>query len=251
MLENSLKAEIKREIFNKFSKIFANPETFKDNLKVERKEDRSVVTEVDLFISKLIEEKVAKKIYPNYTFFSEENFKELTFPAIILDPIDGTKELTQGIAECALSLAIITNEKKYGWIYNPFTGFEIASDSIFFPAINSFPGKLTGAVSRSEWKKELFKNYNQELVTLFPKGSIAYKLGLLSSGAFDFIVSKYSKNIWDIAAGTILAKSRGFSLFEQDHEVLELNKKEYFPPLVWCKKEHFKEIKQATLHLGT
>ncbi len=251
MLESSLKTEIKQAIYKKFQSVFASSQNFKDNLKMERKEDKSVVTEIDLFISKLIEEKVAKKIYPNFTFYSEENFDQLTFPAIIVDPIDGTKELTQAIPECALSLAIITNEQSYAWIYNPFTGFELSSDSTFFPPLSSFPGKLTGAISRSEWKKELFKNYNSELVTLYPKGSIAYKLGLLSAGAFDFIVSKYPKNIWDIAAGTILAQSRGFSLFEGEVEIEALTKKEYRPPLIWCKKEHLATIKKATLHSDT
>jgi myo-inositol-1(or 4)-monophosphatase len=102
-----------------------------------------------------------------------------------------------------------------------------------------------GLVSKSEWQKGLYKNIDESVVHLSPRGSIAYKLGLLAAGACDFIVSKKNKNIWDIAAGAILLEKRGFSFYERGIKIESLDKLEYFAPLLWCREDDFISLSKA------
>jgi myo-inositol-1(or 4)-monophosphatase len=101
---------------------------------------------------------------------------------------------------------------------------------------------LSGMVSRSEYHKGLFSNLKNKKIHLFPRGSIAFKLGLLASSACDFIVSKNPKNVWDIAAGTILVNQRGYHFFEDGKRVEKLDKERYHGLLLWCKDEHLDEL---------
>jgi myo-inositol-1(or 4)-monophosphatase len=208
------------------------------------KADQTIVTEVDQLISELIK----AETNPKDCFYSEEDFDHLTFPAVILDPIDGTIEFATGKPECALSYAYMkTPSLKDGeaWIYNPFTGFEITTEDEFTLPAAYQKEKPLGLVSKSEWQKGFYKNINHKVVNLSPRGSIAFKLGLLAAGACDFIVSKKNKNIWDIAAGSILLNRRGYSFYERGTKVDSLDKLEYLAPLLWCRDEDFILLSKA------
>lgn len=212
------------------------------------KEDNSIVTEIDLLVSAFFKNKFAMNAnFKNFNFYSEEDFGHLKFPSIVLDPIDGTREFAIGRAECAVSLAImnsseLSDPKNYAWLYNPFSGFSLDTNSKFVYAKNFSTKHMFGMVSRSEHFKGLYNNINNPKIHLTPRGSIAFKLGLLSSGACDFVVSKYPKNIWDIAAGTILAYQRGYSFFIDGKKVTKLEQEKYAGVLLWCREECIEEL---------
>jgi myo-inositol-1(or 4)-monophosphatase len=196
-------------------------------LDIELKSDRSLVTEADLEISKIIEK--CKKTHLNKVcFYSEENFNELNFPALIVDPIDGTKEFSMAIGECAVSIAYvnssdISDPKNHAWLYNPFTGFELETGMKFIEGSrNYFEKDFSCLVSRTEWSKGVYNNVKLEKTIISPRGSIAYKLGLLASGGCDFVYSHNPKNIWDIAAGSILCFQRGIKFFNKGCEITDL-----------------------------
>ena len=131
----------------------------------------------------------------------------------------------------------------WGWVFNPFTGFEVCSDDRFFPAINYQKSQLSCLVSRSEWDSGLYKKECLDPnIFLAPKGSIALKLGYLASGACEFVVSKKPKNIWDIAAGTVLCKQRGINLFIGKTEQSNLDVKRLDAPLIWCREENLDHV---------
>jgi myo-inositol-1(or 4)-monophosphatase len=188
-----------------------------------RKEDQSLVTEMDFFISKSVEDIVSSQ-FPNYHFFSEENHLSLKFPAIILDPIDGTNEFIKKIPECALSLAFCneqispTHVNNFAWIYNFFTGFEISTLNRPVGETRLKGSNYLGLVSRTEWNKGNFLKFREKCeqnnINVAPRGSIAFKLALLAAGACDFVITLEPKNIWDIAAGTILCEQRGLSFYQ-------------------------------------
>lgn len=207
------------------------------------KADQTVVTELDLFISSEFEE-LAKK--NKWHFYSEENYHELIFPGMILDPIDGTKELVKHYAECAVSLALmnsstIDDPQNFAWIYNPFTRFRCSSEDFYMHSNPLKNGELLyGMVSRSEFDKGWFKNLELNLI---PRGSIAFKLGLLASGACDFVLSVSAKNIWDIAAGTILLEKQKVHLYKLDGtQVFKLDEKKIKGPLLWCREDYLDKI---------
>ncbi|MBC7427912.1 MAG: hypothetical protein H7336_04815 [Bacteriovorax sp.] len=206
------------------------------------KNDNTIVTEIDLFVSTLLKEKL--KVHPefnHYNFFSEEDYDKLIFPCAILDPIDGTRELIKGRAECAVSLALmkspdLSDPSNYGWLYNPFSGFSLDSDVLFVASNDKSKQKVLGMVSRSEFEKGYFNNFLNidPRIEITPRGSIAFKLGLLASGGCDFVLSLSPKNIWDIAAGTVLCAQRGIKFYQNGVEVKNLNEVLIKGVLMWA-----------------
>ncbi len=210
-------------------------------LKMEQKKDQSFVTEIDLFVSDLLKAKLNNHPeYKNYSFFCEEDFKEFQFPCAILDPIDGTRELIKGRPECAVSLALmkshfIDDPENFAWLYNPFSGFSLDSYAPFVASLDKSVQKLLTFVSRSEFHKGHYHKYlNHPQIDITPRGSIAFKLGLLASGACDFIISLEPKNVWDIAAGTILCSQRGIYFYEDGIKITTLDRQNYSGALIWA-----------------
>ncbi|RLA64246.1 MAG: hypothetical protein DRQ88_05135 [Epsilonproteobacteria bacterium] len=241
-----LTIEIKERIKQKIIDFFQTEKLF-ENLKVDKKADNTVVTEVDYFICKTVKAELAAfDKTADYNYFSEEDHDKLLFPASILDPIDGTRGLLEGFPECSLSLALMKTGKiseGWGWIYNPFTGLSIYSDEIFQMAPNTPKGKLLGLVSRSEWDRGLYAGFDSGPFVIAPKGSIAFKLGILASGGCDFVITKRPKHIWDIAAGTINCYTRGIYLYGRDGKIETLESKKSDSPMLWCREEHFELLK--------
>lgn len=206
---------------------------------IQFKIDGSPVTELDLFLSSHIE-LLMEKNFPGVTFYSEEKFSDWKFPLLALDPLDGTKEYIDGRDEWAISIGVFENEnfEGEGWVYNPKTG-----ESFDHSVNKSFEekNKYRGEVSRSEWNKGLFTHKAREKFEVVPMGSIAYKLGRLSSAKCDFVVSLFPKNIWDIAGGTLLCKEAGYKFYSQGKEVTRVEKL-YQPPLIWCREEMISEL---------
>lgn len=216
------------------------------SLEVKLKDDQTIVTDFDLSISEAIKNQLVEKYsQEKWNFFSEEEHADLHFPACVLDPIDGTRELVKGRDECVVSLAYmnsssLTDSKNHGWIYNPFSGVEFSSTDIVMPLLSKSKQEPLGLISRSEWHLGLHRelmNKNPELI-IAPRGSIAFKLALLAMGSCDFVVSFRDKSIWDIAAGTVLLAQRGYKFFEAGVEVKSLSKVHYKSPLLWVSPQH-------------
>lgn len=235
----NLQYELTIELAKKLSKLFGSKAD--KNIAVDFKNDKSLVTEIDIFVSDTIKKKIKNHTsYSHYSFFSEEDFKEFTFPCTILDPIDGTKELVAGRPECAVSLALmkvpdIDHPENYAWLYNPFSGFSIDSSTPFVASFDKSIQKLLTFVSRTEYSKGHYNKYlNLPQLDISPRGSIAFKLGLLASAACDFIVSLEPKNVWDIAAGTILCAKRGIYFYENGKRIATLERQKYEGTLMWA-----------------
>jgi myo-inositol-1(or 4)-monophosphatase len=232
--------EVILELTKKLSFLFG-PKASKD-IEINLKSDNTIVTEIDLFVSTLLKEKLQKHSdYKNYNFFSEEEFDKLLFPSAILDPIDGTRELAKGRAECAVSLALmkspeLSDPANYGWLYNPFSGFSLDSDTPFVASNNKSTQKILGMVSRSEFEKGYFKDLLNidPKIEITPRGSIAFKLGLLASGGCDFVLSLSPKNIWDIAAGSVLCAQRGIKMYQNGVEITRLDQIHIKGILLWA-----------------
>lgn len=231
--------EVILELTKKLSNLFG-PHA-QSNIQVDFKDDKSLVTEIDFFVSTILKQKLAAHPdYSHYAFFSEEDFKEYTFPCAILDPIDGTRELVKGRPECAVSLALmkthtIADPENFAWLYNPFSGFSLDTKTPFVPSMDKSIQKLLTFVSRSEYHKGYYDKYlSHPQLDITPRGSIAFKLGLLASGACDFIISLAPKNAWDIAAGTILCERRGIHFYENGVQVKTLDRERYLGVLIWA-----------------
>lgn len=226
---------IKDDISQKFDQIFVEEEL----LEIKKKGDRSLVTNIDLFISDLFKGKFLAK-FPELHFYSEEDQHSWGFPVLILDPIDGTKELSKGVGECAVSFGIyfsddFNDQRNISWIYNPFTGVEINSIDHTKSMNRLSDAVLMSYVSRSEFEKGLYENLSkvEKDFVILPKGSIALKLGLLAAGSGNFAITKRPKNIWDIAAGTHICATRGIKLYQNGKLVTRITKEKFNNNLVW------------------
>ncbi|MBC7539846.1 MAG: hypothetical protein H7281_13575 [Bacteriovorax sp.] len=235
----NMQNEVILELTKKLSKLFGPNAS--SNIQVDLKDDKSFVTEIDLFVSNLVKQKLLEHPkYSQYAFFCEEDFQEYVFPCAILDPIDGTRELVKGRPECAVSLAlmktpVIDDPSNFAWLYNPFSGFTLDTEMPFVPTTDKSIQKILTFVSRSEFHKGHFDKYlDNPQIDITPRGSIAFKLGLLASGACDFIISLAPKNVWDIAAGTILCAQRGFHFYENGKRVTTLDRQNYKGALIWA-----------------
>ena len=243
-----IQSEIILELTKKLSFLFG-PKASK-KIEINLKSDQTIVTEIDLFVSTLIKEKLkTHSKYIDYNFFSEEEFDKLIFPSAVLDPIDGTRELAKGRAECAVSLALmkspeLSDPENYGWLYNPFSGFSLDSSIPFVPSNTKSAQKILGMVSRSEFEKGYFNdliNIDPKL-EITPRGSIAFKLGILASGGCDFVLSLSPKNIWDIAAGSVLCAQRGIKMYQNGVEITRLDMIHIKGILLWAPEELAEEL---------
>ena len=234
--------QLKKSIYDKLHELRSR------ELKVDKKKDKSYVTEFDLFISDEVKTIFLKR-HPDFNFYSEEDPESFDFPAVVLDPLDGTREYVMGYGECAVSLAIlhsprVDDSKNFGWIYNPFSGFEI-DNTLHVPVEQreNLPETTHIMISRSEWEKNLLPVDEDRNLRITPMGSIAYKLGLLAAGACDVVISMRPKNIWDIAAGVLICHARGILSTSEGEVITELNKKRFNDVFIFGKHREIERAK--------
>jgi myo-inositol-1(or 4)-monophosphatase len=208
------------------------------SLKISKKADNTIVTDFDIFVSDLFKDALYSK-FPEINFYSEEDKGNFEYPICIIDPIDGTREFAKGINECAVSVGLYFSEKindprNISWIYNPMTGFEVSSTDELDTAQKQV-GPYSALVSRTEYESNMHISHN--LITYSPKGSIAFKLGLLAKNECEFVITKKDKNVWDILAGTHICMKRGIELYHNEEKVELITKNLYKAPLVWSSEE--------------
>ncbi len=219
-----IKKYIKPEIQKIFQKKFSQ--------KFYRKADQSLVGEIDLHLSDIIQEIFLRSSFKDCTYICEEKKIEQKnlLNAIIVDPIDGTRQLSRNIPEFVTSIAY--SKEALGWLFNPITGFEISTQHNF-KMLEKRKRFFTGLVSVSEWERGFFKSFHHPEIRLIPVGSIAFKLGLFAAGGADFVLSLNPKNIWDIAGATFILKKRGATFFSSGIRTTKMSKLLWSPPLLW------------------
>jgi len=219
------------ELIKEVRKIFDNNK----KLRVETKEDNTFVTNIDIEIDKAIKNISSK--YFNFYYYSEETSpREFKLPVLVVDPIDGTKGLVDDNGEYCVSVAYLSNESSWGWLYYPSENRAVFSESDVSDDENVTNINF-GLVSRSDFSKGLFK----ESSLIKPMGSIAKKLGYLSEGKCRFVFSKTPKNIWDIAAGTVLCERKNLFLYGKNGRIKDYLE-HYQGPLLWCSESDYEEL---------
>lgn len=101
----------------------------KGDIIINRKDDRSIVTQADLMVQDLLMTRIASR-YPDFHFVMEENnggaekaISDDTISAVI-DPIDGTAMFSMRLPEWCVSVGIFKGYAPvYGFVYSP--GFDM------------------------------------------------------------------------------------------------------------------------------
>ncbi|MDX2238438.1 MAG: 3'(2'),5'-bisphosphate nucleotidase CysQ [Hyphomonadaceae bacterium] len=179
------------------------------------------VTEVDLELDRLLEERL-RGARPDYGWLSEET---LDTPdrlgrarVFVVDPIDGTQAFIEGVAEFCISIGLVENGRAIaGAVYNPLTEEMFAGGETIPATLNGAPvrvsvrDKLEGAhlVGRRRFYSDPRWRVPWPPLTVSFRHSIAYRMALIAAGRFDGAVFAGFKNEWDIAAGCAIITAAG------------------------------------------
>ncbi len=137
----------------------------------------------------------------------------------IVDPMDGTKEFTEGIPEFGVSIALVEDgEPVVGVVENPAARTAVwgsRGDGAFRDGERVRVSPVTALdecvviASRSEIRRGEFDRFEGWFQEIRPVGSIAWKLACVASGEGDFNLSVAPKNEWDVCAGDLLVREAG------------------------------------------
>jgi myo-inositol-1(or 4)-monophosphatase len=151
----------------------------------------------------------------------------------IIDPLDGTWEFATGVPEFAVSIGLcVAGEAVLGVLYNPMTGETFAGLRGTGAWLNHAPISVSSAtdltastfcVSRTEAGKGLLRDLESRL-QLRPKGSVAYKCGLVAAGRYDGVFTHHPRNEWDICAGVAIIEAAGGRVTDRDGRPYRFNR---------------------------
>ena len=178
--------------------------------------------------------------YPEYGWLSEETADSdgrLGKDAVwIVDPLDGTKEFLEQIAEFGVSVALVESGRPtVAVIYNPVTeelfsavsggGTFLNGRRVFCTDCDRLD-RASMSVSRSEAARGEVDPLRAHLGELREIGSVAYKLAVVSAGLTDVNVSVQPKNEWDVCAGDLLVCEAGGRMLDLDSRVRVYNQRD-------------------------
>jgi myo-inositol-1(or 4)-monophosphatase len=204
-----------------------------------------IVTEADLASNTCIQTMV-QRAFPHDGWLSEEtvdNAARLHNPRVwIIDPLDGTWEFATGVPEFVVSIGFcLAGEAVVGVLYNPITEETFAGLRGEGAWLNDRPTSVSPAtslaastfcVSRTEAGKGAFAELSGHL-RLQPKGSIAYKCGLVATGRYEGVFTHNPRNEWDICAGVAIIEAAGGCVTDRNGRPYRFNRPDPLqPPLV-------------------
>jgi 3'(2'), 5'-bisphosphate nucleotidase len=225
------------------------------NLKITIKKDNTPVTNGDLAVDKILQDKISK-LTPNIQIVSEENVNKIkkfdNSNFWLIDPIDGTREYIKNKNEYTLNSALILNRKPViGIIYAPklkrlFYSYE---KNYAFEISKDFKKKLDCkklskkneilALTNSSTPSDIILNIHQKYnVTKFVKCSSSLKFCLIAAGEFDIYAARARAKEWDIAAGHVIAEHAGAILTTFSGKKIVYGKKNFANPALLLKRSN-------------
>ena len=194
-----------------------------EKLQVSSKTLGNFVTNADVRTEKILKESLEYH-YPNYGFIMEEEGnvtgKDKDNPFVI-DPIDGTSNFIHGIPHFCIAIAKLSNDTiSDGIIFNPITnefywaskgkGSWLNNQRLRVSNRKKLEECVIGASSIEKDLNSIDKlNFlKKNSVSFRNMGSAALDLAYVASGKLDAFWG-YNLNLWDIAAGIILALEAG------------------------------------------
>ena len=225
----------------------------KEGVKVTVKEDGSPVTNGDLKVDKILNEKILN-LTPNIPIISEETVdlkKKNTLKTFwLIDPIDGTKEYIAGRDEYTLNAGLIYEKRpvlgiigvpkknKIFYSYGQNNSYLLENEKITKLACEKKTpkGKII-ALTNHESPPELILNKLKEFkVSSFRKLSSSYKYCLIAAGEYDLYLDKVRAKEWDDAAGHAIAEGAGALVTSLEKETFEYGKEDYKNPTIMIRR---------------
>lgn len=210
---------------------------FRGKFDVQEKSKNNPVTTADIAANRKIHEIVCSR-FSNDGWLSEEdqdNPHRLHSSRVwIVDPIDGTKEFIEGVAQFAVSIGLVVQGRpQVAVVYNPAEHrlYRAAAGQGAYlndRAIRVNPrSRIDGAlllVSRSEPQRK-FQPFIDRCRVL-PVGSIAYRLAKVAGGDGDGTLTFRSIHDWDVCGGVLIVEEAGGRVVDASGSPLGFNRQE-------------------------
>jgi myo-inositol-1(or 4)-monophosphatase len=188
------------------------------------KSDGTRVTPVDVAISEAIVRELSAQFTADQFFSEELTQAEKPIPVTarfcwVLDPIDGTNNYAQGIAHCAISLALLENGvPAYGFVYDLSRRVLIQGG----PGHGLFDGDRAASVKQTALDKQSLVGFHSPHEKKYARhaqlvvenfkirglGSSTLHLAYVAVGILDGTID-HNVKIWDIAAAVALCQAGG------------------------------------------
>jgi len=211
-----------------------------------QKSDHTPVSDADLAVNDLLHDQLCPA-RPDYGWLSEESEDSTerldARRVFVVDPIDGTRGYLAGRPEFAVSVALLeAGQPVIGCVFNP------AEDALF-QAVRGRGATRNGAPiqtgdraslagCRMLGRRDLLTSRRWQpplpAMELSYVNSIAYRICLVASGAWDAAIALTSKGDWDLAAAGLIAHEAGARLTAHDGAPFVFNQPVPHHPSVVC-----------------
>jgi 3'(2'), 5'-bisphosphate nucleotidase len=163
----------------------------------------------------------------------------------IIDPLDGTREYSEGRSDWAVHVALsIGGMAAHGAVALPGLGITLASDTPASPAPVRTPYRIV--VSRTRPAIEAVAVAKMLGAQLIPMGSAGAKAMAVVRGEADIYVHSGGQYEWDNCAPVAVALAAGYHCSRIDGSPLKYNNKDtYLPDLLICHKKILEEVMTA------
>lgn len=230
------KSNLKPVLFEAVTSASAYLNSFqRENLAIECKLDKDLVTKADLTSDKIIKD-IIKKYFPNSSFCSEEGDEliEESKEKWIIDPIDGTVNFISNIPLFAISIAYEkNNELIAGVISQPSFNNIFYSEKGAISTKNNNPCRVSetetlkdsivSIITTNHFSDEL-KDYISEIFRLLSKEcrgvrvfvSASFELALVANGEIDGAILPKA-DFYGIKAGELIVKNSGGKVTNKDN----------------------------------
>lgn len=184
---------------------------------------RDLVTKADLQIERMIRKKILQAFPKSKIIGEEYSHSKVGANDIVwlIDPVDGTTNFIQGLANCGISIALWQGQQPLlGIVYNPITkqlfsaqkgkGTQLNGKKI---QVTKTP-KIDLAYGGFGWGRDIawgvkhFPLILPKLRKIRTLGSTAMELCKIAEGIYDFHIQGRIK-IWDFAAAAIILTEAG------------------------------------------
>jgi len=206
-------------------------EKFNGNNSFSLKKNNTIVSGVDALAESAIISLI-KSNFPSHSIFSEEAGGAVTNDYLwIIDPLDGTTNYISGVPVFSVSIALLYDKEPiFGVIYNPVVKRLYVSEKGKGFYVNGkkatikdkpFPDSillLGKGVAEENSNLKMAKILRNSIELKFPRthrifGSSALDLCSIASMRASIFVSP-GANSWDVAAGVLMVKEAGGSVFD-------------------------------------
>ena len=182
----------------------------------------SPVTNADLAVDRFLKERLLAA-RPDYGWLSEETQDDGARlgarRVFVVDPIDGTIAFIKGRPWWAISIAVVEDGAPVvGALHAPAVAETYEAEAGRGARLNGQPihaadrDAVEGCAMLADAKSLRHPGWPQpwpEDMKVESRNSVAYRMALVASGAFDAVLALSSKCDWDLAAADLIAREAG------------------------------------------